>query len=120
MSGAASGCGGTTASSSGGGASSAFLDKVLNTYLQTSPALVERMRAALETGDATDRADAAHTLKSSSASLGAERLAELCRDLEQVSRDRGLEQAPALFSRLETEFSQIKTVLAEEYLAKSA
>ena len=104
----------------GGGASSAFLDKVLNTYIQTSPALVERMRAALAAGDATDLADAAHTLKSSSASLGAERLADLCRGLEQVGRDESLEQAPALFSRLETEFSQIKTALAEEYLAKSA
>ena len=104
----------------GGNTSSAFLEKVLNTYLQTTPALVERMRSALVAGEALALADAAHTLKSSSASLGAERLATLCRSLEKAGREERLDRAPALFSRLEAEFAQIKTALAEEYLAKSA
>ena len=104
----------------GGGTSSTFLVKVLNTYLQTTPALVDRMRRALDSGDAGALADAAHTLKSSSASLGAERLTSLCRRLEQAGHEGSLELAPSLFSRLEIEFSQIKTALSDEYLAKSA
>ena len=79
------------------------------------------MRNALADSDAAALADVAHTLKSSSASLGAERLASLCRRLEKAGREERLDDGTAgLFERLETEFGQIKAALASEYLAKSA
>jgi HPt (histidine-containing phosphotransfer) domain-containing protein len=60
----------------------AFLAELIDTYLADAPSLLAAMRHALATGDTTALYRAAHTLKSSSAALGAESLASLCRRLE--------------------------------------
>ena len=59
-----------------------LLDKIIRIYLDESPALLEDIRSAAANEDLEAMQDAAHSLKSSSANLGAERLAKLCRQLE--------------------------------------
>ena len=55
--------------------------------LTDAPALVETAWAALERGDASEVHRAAHTLKSNAATFGAHRLADMCRELEEMTKD---------------------------------
>ncbi len=60
-----------------------FMPELIEAYVQDSQALTEAMQNALAGGDDEALRRAAHTLKSNSASVGATRLAALCRELEQ-------------------------------------
>jgi HPt (histidine-containing phosphotransfer) domain-containing protein len=70
-----------------------------------------------EAADRTDAAAlqrAAHSLKSGSANLGAQRLAELCRGLEAAARAGDLSRARQQVAEIEVEFGKIIPALAEE------
>lgn len=72
------------------GAGDALLSEVLKTYVESSQELVARLLTGLRDNDAQEVCVTAHTLKSSSANVGAVQLAALCRDLEQRARTGGL------------------------------
>jgi len=59
-----------------------FLADLIQTYLADSPDLFAELRAAIAADDAATARRAAHTLKSTSASFGAEDLAARCREIE--------------------------------------
>lgn len=59
-----------------------FLAELVEAYLGDSPGLLEAMRAGLRDDDRTALRRAAHTLKSTSASLGAIAFAAACREVE--------------------------------------
>jgi HPt (histidine-containing phosphotransfer) domain-containing protein len=69
----------------------AFVRDLVATYLDEGPGYIAAMEAAVAAGDAAAIVRPAHTLKSSSASLGAMRLAQLCREIEFAGRDGSLE-----------------------------
>jgi histidine phosphotransfer protein HptB len=62
----------------------AFLAELIDTYLADAPGLLMVMRDALAAREGAGLRRAAHTLKSTSATLGAHRLADLCRRLEHA------------------------------------
>jgi HPt (histidine-containing phosphotransfer) domain-containing protein len=64
----------------------AFVAGVVDEYLTSSPEILEGMRVAVRANQPADLTRLAHTLKSSSASLGADRLAELCQEIELSAR----------------------------------
>ena len=68
-----------------------FLAELVEAYLGDSPGLLEAMQAGLRTDDRTALRRAAHTLKSTSASLGATAFAAACREVETTA----LEADPA-------------------------
>jgi HPt (histidine-containing phosphotransfer) domain-containing protein len=72
----------------GGGAN--LLARVLATYTQSLQRLLEQLRTARESADVQGQRHVAHTLKSSSASVGALKLSALCAEIE-----RGLRDTPA-------------------------
>lgn len=61
-----------------------LVTRVVRKYLESSPALVEAIKASLSDFDRLARS--AHTLKSSSAYIGALHLSELCKELERRTR----------------------------------
>jgi HPt (histidine-containing phosphotransfer) domain-containing protein len=63
-----------------------LLARVIHLYLESAPDLIARLRTGLEASDYNAVRVAAHTLKSSSANLGATALAELCKQLELAAR----------------------------------
>ena len=65
----------------------AFVREVAETYLAEGPEHMSAMTAAAEAGDAAAIVRSAHTLKSSSAALGAMRLAQICREIEFAGRE---------------------------------
>jgi HPt (histidine-containing phosphotransfer) domain-containing protein len=68
-----------------------FLAELVEAYLGDSPGLLQAMPAALQADDRTALRRAAHTLKSTSASLGATAFAAMCREVET----NALEAEPA-------------------------
>jgi len=67
--------------------------ELLETYFDDSSRLLVAMQEALSTGNAEDLRRAAHSLKSSSASFGALRLSNKCKELEDMGRAGALEGA---------------------------
>jgi HPt (histidine-containing phosphotransfer) domain-containing protein len=65
----------------------AFVRELAAAYLAEGPNDLAALAAAAAAGDAAGTVRPAHTLKSSSAALGAARLAALCRQVEYAGRE---------------------------------
>ncbi|MGR8919123.1 MAG: response regulator [Gammaproteobacteria bacterium] len=96
------------------------LGRVIGMYFDSAPPLLTAMRGAAGSGDADALRASAHSLKSSSANLGAARLAELCQQLEQRGREGRLDDLDALLGTAELEFEAVLTALNAELGAKAA
>src|SRR3954447_465190 len=70
-----------------------FVKELVATYLAESPGYLDAIVAAAAQGDAAAVVRPAHTLKSSSASIGAMRLAAVSKQLEFAARDGRIDQA---------------------------
>jgi HPt (histidine-containing phosphotransfer) domain-containing protein len=68
-----------------------FVRDLLDTYLAETPEQLEAIGAALDQDDAAALVRPAHTLKSSSATLGAMQLSALGRELEMMGRTGALD-----------------------------
>ena len=91
-----------------------ILAKVLERYLEHAPQLVEAIRAAVSQEDTTALQQAAHSLKSSSANVGAAGVAELSKTLETLGKESTLTHAPELLEELESEFAAVQFALRAE------
>jgi CheY-like chemotaxis protein len=63
-----------------------FLGELIKIYLSDAPQHIATMKEAISLGDADSLKLASHTLKSSSANLGALSFSEVCKELESISR----------------------------------
>ena len=99
----------------GGGSSGDLLSRVVGSYLEAAPAMLDALRHAVETTDAKALSAAAHRLRGSSAQLGAGRVAELCAELEHNGNGSGKTPA-ALLRELEEEFGRARAALEDECL----
>jgi two-component system, sensor histidine kinase and response regulator len=88
-----------------------ILKKVISLYLYTSPVLLKSVHDAVEGTDCDALRQAAHTLKSSSAHLGALVFSEMCKDLERMGRDKTLAGAKDRLSALEHEYTRVRDAL---------
>ena len=82
-----------------------LLVKVLDTWLQESPQLLEQLKQALQEQDLSRLHRAAHSLKNSAATLGAGQLAAACLQVEQLARQEQLDAIPALMTELDRLFT---------------
>jgi len=89
-----------------------LLAKVIGSFLKTSPLLLCTMRQSLAHGDPLGARDAAHTLKSSSASLGCLALSESCRQMEALAREDDAAGAHPLLTQIESQHSEAVAFLA--------
>jgi len=96
-----------------GGADS-LLEKVVRLFFNNSPALLSEIHDAAARGDKDAVRRAAHTLKSTSANLGARPLAGFCRRLEtQCRMDNPGDVAP-LVTEIEGEYARVLRALEDE------
>jgi HPt (histidine-containing phosphotransfer) domain-containing protein len=89
-----------------------FLDELLQTYLDDAVAQLASMRAAADADSPAELLRPTHSLKSNSANVGAERLAELCRQLEADARKGAVERASERVTEAAAEFERVQTELA--------
>jgi signal transduction histidine kinase/chemotaxis response regulator CheB len=86
--------------------------RVVTLYLQNSERLVSDLQAAVDRGDAPVVRMAAHSLKSSSANVGAAYLSGLCKDLEGQAREGRLEGAAGAALAIARELRRVAAALA--------
>jgi CheY-like chemotaxis protein/HAMP domain-containing protein len=70
-----------------------IIQDLVNTYLESSGELIAQMQQASEQKDLIAMGRAAHTLKSSSANLGAQGLAQHCKSLEELAKNQQTDEA---------------------------
>jgi two-component system, sensor histidine kinase and response regulator len=87
------------------------LRKVVELYLANTPTLLQTMREAESGGDAEKLKAAAHSFKSSSANLGALKLADVCMALETLGRAGSTEGALPLLMQVEEEYRVVREAL---------
>jgi CheY-like chemotaxis protein/HPt (histidine-containing phosphotransfer) domain-containing protein len=85
--------------------------KVIGHYLAGAPDLVESIHTCIARNDGHGLREAAHSLKSSSANLGALRLADTCKELEILGSSERSRDALMLAQRLDGEYSQVSMEL---------
>lgn len=91
-----------------------LLNKLILRYREESAQLLNKLKTALDQGNADNVHRAAHSLRSSSAMLGACSFAALCEDLETKGRTGQLVNADAIFAQLEAEYALVQAALTEE------
>ena len=91
------------------------LSRLIDIFLNTTPKLVEEIRSSYPNLDLYKLNRASHSLKSSSAIVGADRLSALCLDLEQKTRiamqDGGIPPSGEIQSDVEEIISEFQSVL---------
>lgn len=88
-----------------------FLAELVETYLADSPSLFADLRAAITAEDAAGARRAAHTLKSTSASFGAEDLAARCREIEASAAAGNLVGLEEQVELAATAYTQVEVAL---------
>jgi len=89
------------------------VQRTIAIYLEDSPKLLEDLREAAVERDAEALRLAAHSLKSSSATLGAPRLAELFKQLEALGRKNSDDGVIELVASAEAEFARVEIALRQ-------
>jgi len=93
------------------GGPSLFLE-LIDLFVEDAAAQLRTMQGALESGDVKALERAAHTLKSSSANIGACRMSEICFELEKLGRSGTLQGAETLIASTGEAYSEVREVLS--------
>lgn len=95
------------------GGDEAFVDELVDTFFDDAATQLDSLRAAAATQgtDPEVLVRPAHSLKSSAASVGAARLAELCRELEAAARSGTVSDAAGRVAAIELEFAAAREAL---------
>jgi CheY-like chemotaxis protein len=73
---------------------------VLQSYRENAPELIQRIQSSIESGDVEGMVSAAHSLKSSSANVGAMNLSAVSKQMEHNGRLNNLKDLEQLFDQL--------------------
>jgi two-component system sensor histidine kinase/response regulator len=88
-----------------------LVEKVIGAFLADTPPRFAQLQSAVNAGNAEALRKAAHALKSSSANVGAEHLAGLCKELEAVGRKATVDGARTLLMDVESELPRVLATL---------
>jgi signal transduction histidine kinase/DNA-binding response OmpR family regulator/HPt (histidine-containing phosphotransfer) domain-containing protein len=89
----------------------ALLERVLQAYLEDTPTHLNTIRAAIDSGSTVQIRKAAHSLKSSCANVGADALAQRCKEMEMLGRNDTTTGAAALLDDMERSFQAVRQAL---------
>ena len=81
-----------------------ILEKIIGLYLDNSNNIIDDIQQAVEKRDAKKIRSTTHNLKSSSANLGADKLAELCKEMESLGKNNQLEEIDQMHDQLKQQY----------------
>jgi HPt (histidine-containing phosphotransfer) domain-containing protein len=87
------------------------VDTTLDIYLEESPVIFAALEAAVGAGDSDGTRGRAHSLKSSSGNIRANRLYHLLQAMEALGRDGDVEGARSALAELREEFDAVMAYL---------
>jgi len=85
--------------------------ELLTLFIEHAPPKLEALRAAADSGDLTALKRAAHSLKGSSANIGARGMQQICERLEHEVTADALADARSLVAQLGEEFAVVEQAL---------
>jgi len=91
-----------------------ILTRLIDVYLSSSKDLIENLEKALADGDVSGIELNAHTLKSSSANLGAMTFSQLCGELEEAARAGDTTNVQSQVEHITSEFEGVCDALRKE------
>jgi CheY-like chemotaxis protein len=86
----------------------ALVQKVVAAYVDDTPSMLQTLRCAIAQVDCGNLRKVAHSLKSSSANVGAESLAQMCKEMEALGRSETTDGATAILIDMEHEFQAVR------------
>ncbi|WP_338758669.1 response regulator [Massilia sp. METH4] len=92
-----------------------LLQRVLHAFIDDTPRHLASLREAIAASNAGSLRKLAHSLKSSSANVGADTLAQLSKDMEQLGRNDTTSGAADLLATMEREFSAVRDTLSSMF-----
>ena len=90
-----------------------LLKQIAEMFIEDASGYMKALRDALEKQDASEVRQIAHALKGSSANINASALQKVASEMETAGEKGNLDQADALFKKMEAEFVKLKGVLAD-------
>jgi HPt (histidine-containing phosphotransfer) domain-containing protein len=100
--------------------SNLLLQKVVTKFIDETPRVISDIQHAVSVSDMDGVFKRAHYLKSSSANLGADKLAEHCKALESIGRSNLPITDSTLITCLEAEFKVVSVALTALLQGESA
>ena len=91
-----------------------FLLETIDDYLEETPSFLEEIRVAFSENNLKTLQLLVHTLSSSSATLGANKLATLCTQMEIMVVSEMQEEITEQIGKIEAEYENVKTALMEK------
>ena len=91
-----------------------LLEQIVRLYLESAPTLIAQIHAGLAVCDMTAIRNAAHSLKSSSANVGATDLSKMCSKLEAAARAGTIDEDVPRASAIEAEYIEVRSALLAE------
>jgi HPt (histidine-containing phosphotransfer) domain-containing protein len=88
-----------------------FFAELVDEFLADAPVQLESLRAALSSGDADSARRAAHTLKGTGRTFGAETLASLCQEVETAAAAGDLGTGLARIDGIDQEWARAQSEL---------
>ncbi len=88
-----------------------IIKRLVDIYLKSSPDILREISEAGVEGDMEKLWRSAHSLKSSSANLGATTLAGLCETVEEMGRSKREVNLPEMIKKIETEYARVSKEL---------
>jgi len=89
----------------------AFVQELIEAFLEDGREQIAAMRQSLASGDALVFQRAAHSLKSSSASIGALEFSDLAKELEMLAKQGNLPAAPEKLEQIASAFPTVEQAL---------
>jgi HPt (histidine-containing phosphotransfer) domain-containing protein len=88
-------------------------EKVLRAYLRVSPDLIAKIKSGLDSGNADEIRLGSHTLRGSSATIGARPLAEVCRRIEEALPNEARKFLHELLAKFDQTVREVRAFLGE-------
>lgn len=96
----------------------AFVDELVDTFIEDAATQLEALRAAAQGGNADAAVRPAHSLKSNSVNVGATALADLSRSIELDGRTGTIPDLAERVRAVETEFAAVRGALLADRSAR--
>lgn len=84
------------------------LAEILELFLEETPKRISALQTALEAGDASQAARAAHSLKGSAGNIGASVMFDICRRMDELTRVGELDRVTPLLASLTGEYHRVE------------
>ena len=86
-------------------------NELLSAYVSSMNDILQKLPQSCHDSDLQEAQRMAHSMKSASANIGAERLSTMARQLENQTRKGNLEQAQSQLAELDSEFRRVHRYL---------